>query len=64
MPLIEITLAEGREYARLRTLMHRIHEAVRDTLDVPDASVRVIVREVPPTHWSAGDVTLQERERD
>ncbi|MET9294664.1 tautomerase family protein [Streptomyces sp. NPDC003077] len=61
MPLIEVTLAEGREPERLRALMHQVHAAVRDTLGVPDASIRVIVREVPATHWSAGDVTLAER---
>jgi len=27
-------------------------------------SVRVVVREVPTTHWSAGDVTIAERRQE
>lgn len=61
MPLIEITLSEGRSPEQLRALLHHVHRSVRDALGAPADSIRVIVREVPPTHWSAGDVTLAER---
>lgn len=63
MPLIEITLAEGRDPARLRALLHEVHCAAQHALDAPDASIRVLIREIPRTHWSAGDVTLAEREK-
>ncbi|MFE9245942.1 4-oxalocrotonate tautomerase family protein [Nocardiopsis sp. NPDC006938] len=61
MPLIEVTLTEGRDPARLRALMKAVHEAVETSLDTPASSVRVIVREVPPALWSAGGTTLAER---
>ncbi len=61
MPLVEVTLAEGRAPAQIRSLMHELHLAVVRATGAPPASVRVIVREVPPTHWAAGDVTLAER---
>lgn len=61
MPLIEVTLAEGRSPEKLRALISRLTEAVVDTGVAPKESVRVIVREVPPTHWAAADVTLAER---
>lgn len=64
MPLIEITLAAGREPGQLRAVMSEVHQAVRAALDVPDERIRVIVREVPKTHWAAGDMTLQEREAE
>ncbi|MFG2861210.1 tautomerase family protein [Streptomyces sioyaensis] len=64
MPLIEISLAESREPERVRSLMSEVHRAVRAALDVPGERIRVIVREVPKTHWTAGDVTLQEREAE
>ena len=41
--------------------MHRIHLAAVATLDASPASVRVIIREIPATHWAAGDETLAER---
>ncbi len=45
----------------IRTLIHELHEAVVRAIDAAPPSVRVIVREVPTTHWAAGDVTLAER---
>jgi 4-oxalocrotonate tautomerase len=61
MPLVEITLAQGRSPQVLRGLLHEVHAAVVRAVQVPDESVRVVIREVPPTHWSAGDVTIAER---
>jgi 4-oxalocrotonate tautomerase len=63
MPLIEVTLAEGRSPARLRALISALTAAAVEAIDTPLASVRVVVREVPATHWAAGDVTLAERAR-
>jgi 4-oxalocrotonate tautomerase len=34
------------------------------SIDAPKANVRVVIREVPRTHWAAGDVTLAERAAD
>ena len=46
MPLIEVTLAEGRTPVQLRTLISALTHAAA---------------EVPPTHWGAGDGTIAER---
>jgi 4-oxalocrotonate tautomerase len=61
MPLVEVTLTEGRTSHDLRALMHEVHAGVRRALGVEDTAVRVIVREVPPELWSSGDVTIAER---
>jgi 4-oxalocrotonate tautomerase len=61
MPLIEVTLVEGRTARQLRDFMHQVHLAAVATLDASPASVRVIIREIPATHWAAGDETLAER---
>ncbi|MES9511422.1 tautomerase family protein [Streptomyces sp. NPDC000609] len=62
MPLVEITLVEGRPPQLLRGLIHEVHAAVERSLGVPAGAVRVVVREVPATLWAAGDVTIAERE--
>ncbi|MEV4452571.1 MULTISPECIES: tautomerase family protein [Streptomyces] len=62
MPLIEVTLVNGRTPEEIRLLIHEVTEAVVEALDVPKQSVRVAVRELPKTHWAAGDVTIAERE--
>jgi 4-oxalocrotonate tautomerase len=61
VPLVEVTLTEGRTPQQLRTLVHELHNAVVKAIAAPSESVRVIIREVPATHWAAGDVTIAER---
>ena len=61
MPFVEITLAEGRPPEKLRALITAVTDAVCESIAAPKASVRVVIREVPKTHWAAGDITLAER---
>jgi 4-oxalocrotonate tautomerase len=61
MPFIEVTLVEGRSPEQLRALIGALTRAAVDAVDAPQESVRVVVREVPATHWAAGDVTIAER---
>ncbi|MFC4787150.1 tautomerase family protein [Nocardioides sp. MAHUQ-72] len=60
MPLVEVTLAEGRTSQQVRDLIHEVHEAVLRTAGTRSEHVRVIVREVPRSHWATSDVTLSE----
>jgi 4-oxalocrotonate tautomerase len=60
VPLIEVTLAEGRSREQIRAMMHDVHEAVLRTVDTRPEHIRVIVQEVPRTHWATGDLTLHE----
>ncbi len=61
MPLIEVTLVEGRSAEQLRALIAGLTRAAVEAVGAPVESVRVVVREVPATHWAAGDVTIAER---
>jgi 4-oxalocrotonate tautomerase len=61
MPIVNISVAAGRDPGTLRACLQTVHNAVRDTLGVPDAAVRVLLTEVPPGLWSSGGITLQER---
>lgn len=62
MPLIEVTLVEGRTPDQLRGLIAGLTQAAVEAVDAPLAAVRVVVREVPATHWAAGDETIAERQ--
>lgn len=55
-------MVEGRSPAQIRALISAVTHAVATTTDAPLEAIRVVVREVPRTHWAAGDVTLSERE--
>jgi 4-oxalocrotonate tautomerase len=61
MPLIEVTLVAGRTPEQLRALISGLTRAASDAVGAPVDSIRVVVREVPATHWAAGDVTIAER---
>ena len=61
MPLVEVTLVHGRTDEQLRTLISTLTAAVVDAVGAPKENVRVVLREVPATHWAAGDVTVAER---
>ncbi len=61
MPLIEVTLTQGRSPEQLRALISGLTRAAAEAVDAPLKNIRVVVREVPETHWAAGDVTIAER---
>ncbi|WP_370942373.1 4-oxalocrotonate tautomerase family protein [Amycolatopsis sp. cg5] len=61
MPFIDVTIAQGRSPEAIRALIHELHEAAHRALDASPGSIRVVVREVPTTHWAAGDLTIAER---
>ncbi|GAB3247425.1 tautomerase family protein [Kineosporia babensis] len=60
MPLVDVTITEGRSAEQIRALIGRLHAAVVETIDARPEFVRVIVREVPRAHWATGDVTVEE----
>ncbi|MDT0183968.1 tautomerase family protein [Microbacterium sp. ARD31] len=61
MPLVQISIAEGRSDAEIRSLMAEVHEAVVRAIDAPPASVRVLINQVPTTQWLSGGETLAEK---
>lgn len=61
MPQVAITLAEGRTQAQIRDLIHEVHAAVLRTTGTRSEYIRVVVHEVPRTHWATGDITIEEQ---
>lgn len=54
MPIVEITLIEGRSFAAKERLVKEVTEAVVSSIGAPKDAVRVILREVPPWHFATG----------
>ena len=63
MPLIQVTLVEGRSPEQLRALISSLTAAVTDSIGAPKEAIRVVLNEVPDTHWATGDVTIAERNK-
>ena len=62
MPVIDVTLGAGRSLAQLRELIEALTEATERAIGAERPSIRVVLREVPRTHFAAGGVTLSERD--
>jgi 4-oxalocrotonate tautomerase len=51
LPLIEVTLIEGRPNEKKAALIAKVTDAVVEAIDAPIESIRVVIREVPAAHW-------------
>lgn len=61
MPVVHIQMIEGRPPEAVREMIARVGQAVMESLSVPPDSVRIIVTEVPRTHYAVGGVPAAER---
>jgi len=62
MPLIDVSIAEGRSPEQLRALVAALHRAAEESVGAVPENTTVIIREVPTTHWSKANVTIAERQ--
>lgn len=61
MPLIRVTLLEGRSPQEVAALGRALTAAARETLGTPAEAVRVIMEEAPPDRWFVGGRSMAER---
>ena len=62
MPLIDVSIAQGRTPDQLRALIAALHRAAEESVGADPENITVIVREVERTHWSRTDTTIAERD--
>ena len=60
MPLIQVNIMEGRPPEKVKQLIENITDTVSETLDAPKQNVRVLVTEMPKTHWGIAGVPASE----
>lgn len=61
MPIIDVSLVEGRSPEVKAVLIRELTEVAERVLGAPRASIRVLLREVPPENWGVGGVPKSER---
>ncbi|GGC97957.1 putative tautomerase [Thalassobacillus devorans] len=59
MPIINVQMMEGRDPEQIETLMKNLTDTVSESLGAPKENVRVLVNEVPKTHWSIGGTSAK-----
>lgn len=61
MPIIQVNIMEGRSPEKIKALIENITDTVVETLDAPKENVRVLITEMPKTHWGIAGVPVSER---
>ena len=61
MPIINVQLLEGRPNEKIEEVIHNITNTVSETLDAPKESIRVIVTEIPKSHWGIAGVPVSKK---
>jgi 4-oxalocrotonate tautomerase len=60
MPIAQIQIIEGRSAEQIETMISEVTQAIARSLNAPIESVRVVVEEVPKTHWGIGGKTAKQ----
>ncbi|HEK9100409.1 4-oxalocrotonate tautomerase [Bacillus pfraonensis] len=54
MPIVQIQVIEGRKQEQIHDLISNVTDAVAKSLNVDAERVRVLVNEIPGSHWGVG----------
>lgn len=60
MPLAQISLMEGRTDEQKKALIAEVTQAIHTSIDAPVENIRVVINEVPKTHWGIAGKTAKE----
>ncbi len=60
MPLAQISLMEGRTDDQKKALIAEVTQAIHNSIDAPVENIRVVINEVPKTHWGIAGKTAKE----
>jgi 4-oxalocrotonate tautomerase len=58
MPIIEVTMMEGRSPEAKEGLIVALTDAAESSIGAPRQSIRVILREVPPAHFGVAGISF------
>jgi 4-oxalocrotonate tautomerase len=61
MPIVNIQLLQGRPEEKVKEVIKNVTETICATLEVPKESVRVLVTEIPKTHWGIGGTPVSDK---
>ena len=63
MPLVEITIIEGRTSAQKSALITQVTDAVENAISAPRQAIRVAIRELPAEHWAIAENRAAQAEK-
>ena len=63
MPIINVSMMEGRTDEQKEALIKAVAEAVMESIGAPEENIRVLIAEYPKTHWGLGTITAKKAGR-
>lgn len=60
MPIVNITLVQGRDEDTVKECMREVARTVHRTLGAPMDTIRVLVSQIPASQWGVGERTRDE----
>ena len=57
MPIVQLQILAGRSSSMKAQVCREIADVLERTLAAPRSSIRVLITELAPEHWSVGGVT-------
>ena len=63
MPIVSITMIEGRTPEQKKAMFKAVTDAIVQTLGAPRESVRIMINEIPMEHFVIGGMTREERDQ-
>lgn len=64
MPLLQVSIVEGRSPELKEQLIRDLTATVVETLAVKPESVRVLIQELPKIHWGTAGQSMAKRDKD
>ncbi len=62
MPLLQVSIVEGRSPELKEQLIRDLTATVVQTLSVKPEAVRVLIQEMPKAHWGAAGQSMAKRD--
>lgn len=60
MPLVQIQILEGRSEEQIDKLMKDVTDTISNSINAPKENIRVVVSEMPKTHYSIAGKSAKE----
>ncbi|MER1986247.1 MAG: 4-oxalocrotonate tautomerase [Solibacillus sp.] len=64
MPLIQLTIVEGRSPEKKEELIAELTETIHRVIDAPYENIRVSINEIPAAHWGIAGKSIQKRREE
>lgn len=61
MPIVHVSIIEGRSTEKKARLISEITNVVSECMNAPKEAIRVLINEIPAAHWGVAGVPKSEK---